>query len=95
MIKLLVRLAYFATLIIQGLIGVRIVLTIINADLSNDLAKWIVDKTDILISPFNNIIDSTINIGPIHIPAVLLVALVFYMIGGIVISELLKSYRGE
>lgn len=94
MIKLIVRIAYFISILIQAILGIRIILVAINAQgSSNELVQWIMTKTDFLIAPFKGIIDSTINIGSIHIPTILIVALVFYIIVGIVLSELLKSYN--
>ncbi len=94
MIKLLVRIGYFISIIIQATLGIRIILVGINAQSSsNELVKWIMTKTDFLIAPFKGIVDSTIHISNIKIPTVLLVALIFYIIVGIVLSELLKSYR--
>lgn len=96
MIKLLVRIGYFISIIIQATLGIRIILVGINAQSSsNELVKWIMTKTDFLITPFKGIVDSTLNIGTVKIPTVLLVALVFYVIVGIVLSELLKSYRAN
>lgn len=92
--KLLVRIGYFVSILIQATLGIRIILVAINAEnSSNELVQWIMTKTDFLIAPFKGIVDSTINIGQIHIPTILIVALVFYIIVGIVLSELLKSYR--
>ncbi|HKM20116.1 MAG TPA: hypothetical protein VJY47_02745 [Candidatus Dojkabacteria bacterium] len=94
MIKLLVRIAYFLSILVQATLGIRIILVAIHAEnSSNALVQWIMTKTDFLIAPFKGIVDSTINIGSVQIPTILVVALVFYIIVGIVLSELLKSYR--
>lgn len=96
MLKLIIRMAYFICLAIQAILGIRIVLVAINAQEStNALVQWIMTKTDFLIAPFLGIVDSTINIRNIHIPTILIVSLVFYIIVGIVLSELLKSYRNN
>ncbi len=95
MIKLLIRIAYFLCVIIQGIIGARIVLTIIGANRENEIVRWIMEKSEFLISPFTGILDKTINIYTIQIPAVLLVSMLFYIIAGIILSELLKTYREE
>ncbi|MGI6484363.1 MAG: hypothetical protein ACOX0R_01955 [Candidatus Dojkabacteria bacterium] len=95
MIKLLIRLAYFATIVIQGILGVRIVLIAINANPENDIVYWITRISDIVTAPFQGIVNSTINIWKIQIPAVLVLSLVFYIIIGIILSELLKSYRNN
>lgn len=93
MIKLIIRLAYFATIVIQGILGTRIVLMAINASSENQIVDWIFKISDILIAPFQGIVNSTINIWKIQIPAVLVVSLILYTIIGIILSELLKSYR--
>ncbi len=94
MIKLLLRLGYFLCVAIQAILGIRIVLVGISAEGSeNELVRWVMDKTDFLIAPFKGIVDSSLNIGKISIPTILFVAIVFYIIIGIVLSEALKSYR--
>jgi|GEM_PF-1246329 len=94
MIKLIIRIAYFLSIIIQATLGIRIILVGIHAESSsNKLVQWIMTQTDFLLGPFQGIVDSSINIGSISIPTVLILALVFYIIVGIVLSELLKSYK--
>lgn len=96
MLKLIIRIAYFLCLAIQAILGIRIILVAISAQGStNALVQWIMTKTDFLIAPFSGIVDSTINIRNIHIPTILIASLVFYIIVGIVLSELLKSYRNN
>ncbi|HPQ79252.1 MAG TPA: hypothetical protein PLG47_02245 [Candidatus Dojkabacteria bacterium] len=93
MIKLLIRIAYFLCVIIEGIIGVRIILFFINANQENQLVKWINNMSDLLITPFQGIVDSSIVIWKFEIPSVFIVSLIFYIIAGIICSELLKSYR--
>jgi hypothetical protein len=93
MIKLLIRLAYFATIIIQGILGIRIVLIAINANTENTVVYWIKKISDIVTAPFQGIVNSTISIWKIQIPALLVLSLVLYIIIGIIFSELLKSYK--
>jgi len=93
MIKLIIRLAYFASILIQGILGTRIVLIAINANTENSVVYWITKISDTVISPFQGIVNSTINIWKIQIPAILVVSLVLYIIIGIILSELLKSYK--
>ncbi len=96
MLKLIIRIAYSFCLAIQAILGIRIVLVAINAQNSpNALVQWIMTKTDFLLAPFVGIVDSTINIHNIHIPTILFVALIFYIIIGFVLSELLKSFRNN
>ncbi len=93
MIKLLIRLAYFASIIVQGILGIRIVLIAVDAGTDNAVAYWIKEISDILVSPFQGIVDSTINIWKIQIPSILVLSLVLYVIVSIILSELLKSYK--
>jgi hypothetical protein len=93
MIKLLIRLAYFAIIIIQGILGIRIVLIVINASTENSVVYWITKISDIVTTPFQGIVNSTINIWKIQVPALLVLSLVLYIIVGIILSELLKSYK--
>jgi len=91
--KLLIRLAYFASILIQGVLGIRIVLIAVGAGTDNTVAYWIKKISDVLVSPFKGIVDSTINIGKIQIPSLLILSLVIYVIVSIILSELLKSYK--
>ncbi len=91
--KLLIRLVYFASIIAQGILGIRIVLIAIDAGTNNAVAYWIEKISDILVSPFQGIVDSTINIWKIQIPSLLVLSLVLYVIISIILSELLKSYK--
>lgn len=94
MIKLLVRIGYFFSIFAQALLTIRIVLTAINANVEENIyAKWIVDKSDLLVRPFRGIVDSTINIWSVQIPSVLLIALLFFALCSVVCNQLLKSYK--
>lgn len=95
MIKLLIRLAYFLCIFIEGVIGLRIILHFINANSENYLVKWVTNISNIVTTPFQGIVDSIIKIWKFEIPSVLVVSLFFYIVAGIVLSELLKSYRNN
>jgi cell shape-determining protein MreC len=95
MIKLIIRIAYFLCVLIEGVIGLRIILYFINANSENQIVQWVNTISNILITPFQGIVDSTINFWKFEIPSVLIVSLFFYIVAGIVCSELLKSYRNN
>lgn len=96
MIKLIIKIAYFFSIFAQAILSIRIVLTAINANVQNNLyAKWIMEKSNFLLIPFKGIVDSTINIWSLKIPSVLFVALIFFVMCGIVCSQLLKAYKNE
>lgn len=95
MIKLLIRLAYFVCIFIEGVIGLRIILHFINAKQENYLVQWVTNISNIVTMPFQGIVDSIIKIWKFELPSVLVVSLFFYIVAGIVLSELLKSYRNN
>jgi len=95
MLKLIIRIAHIAVTLIQGLIITKIILIIINANQNNSLVKWIMDTSPIFIKPFEGIVTSSINIGNFSLPVDSLVALLFYVIVGFVLTELLKSFSKE
>ncbi len=95
MIKLLIRLAYFLCILIEGVIGLRIILHFINANSENYLVTWVTIISNIVTTPFQGIVDNIIKIWKFEIPSVLVVSLFFYIVAGIVLSELLKSYRNN
>ncbi|NMC08772.1 hypothetical protein GYA44_00365 [Candidatus Microgenomates bacterium] len=95
MFKLLIRLAYFAAIFVEGLIILRIILKLINASLENTFASWVVNMSSMFITPFDGIVSSTLQINKIEIELTSLVALLFYIIAAFVLSELLKSFSKE
>lgn len=95
MLKLLLRLAYIATNFIEALIIGRIVLLVINANTENSLASWILNTSTMFIEPFEGIIDNSIKINNMELSTTPLVALVFFIIAGFILSELLKSFSGD
>ncbi|MHC1716754.1 MAG: hypothetical protein AB9915_02640 [Candidatus Dojkabacteria bacterium] len=95
MLKLFIRLAYFATMFVEGLVLLRIILQIIKANLENSFAGWVTNTSTMFVKPFEGIVSSTLQVGKIEIELTALVALVFYIIAAFVLSELLKSFSRE
>lgn len=95
MLKLLIRLAYFAAISIEGLIILRIVLTIIKANLENSFASWVIHISSMFVEPFEGIVSSSLRINGMEISLTAFVALLFYIVAAFVLSELLKSFARE
>jgi hypothetical protein len=95
MLKLIIRLAYFAVVLIEGLILTRIVLLVINADLENDFAGWMFDTSSIFVKPFEGIVTTSLQINDFTLALTPFVALLFYIIIAFVLTELLKSFSRE
>lgn len=95
MFKLLIRLAYFAAIFVEGLVLLRIILSVIKANTENNFAGWVMHTSTMFITPFDGIISSTLQINKIEIELTALVALLFYIIAAFVLSELLKSFSKE
>ncbi len=95
MLKLLIRLVYTATMLIEALIMTRIVLSIINANIQNTIVSWIMNTSDIFVKPFEGITTNAIQIDRFTLSLTPIVALVFFMIAAFILSELLKSFSRE
>ena len=95
MLKLLIRLAYFAVISIEGLVILRIVLTIIKANLENSFASWVMHISSMFVDPFDGIVSSSLQINGTEIALTPFVALLFYIVAAFVLSELLKSFSRE
>lgn len=95
MLKLLIRLVYIFVMFIEALVITRIVLLLISANLSNSVASWIMNTSDMFVNPFDGIVTNALKINSIEIPVTSVVALVFYIIAAFILSELLKSFARE
>jgi hypothetical protein len=95
MLKLIIRLAYFAVIFIEGLIITRIALLVMNANLENNIANWVFNTSTMFITPFEGIVTSSLQINNFTLELTPFVALLFYIIIAFVLSELLKSFSRE
>jgi len=95
MLKLIIRLAYFGVIFIEGLIITRIVLLAINANLENNIANWVVSISGIFVNPFEGIVTNSLQINNFALELTPFVALLFYIIIAFILSELLKSFSRE
>ena len=95
MLKLIIRLAYFGVIFIEGLIITRIVLLVLNANLENKFANWVFNTSTIYVKPFEGLVTSSLQINNFTLELTPLVALLFYIIIAFVLSELLKSFSRE
>lgn len=95
MLKLIIRFAYFAVILVEAMILTRVVLLVINANTSNAFASWVLGASSMFVDPFDGIVNSSLQINNFTFPLTPLVALLFYIILGFVFSELLKSFSRE
>ncbi|MFA7628196.1 MAG: hypothetical protein WCY37_02155 [Candidatus Dojkabacteria bacterium] len=95
MLKLIIRLAYFCVILIEGLIITRIALLGMNANLENNFANWVFNTSTMFVKPFGGIVTSSLQINNFTLELTPFVALLFYIIIAFVLSELLKSFSRE
>ena len=95
MLKLIIRLSYFAVIFLEGLIITRIVLLAINANPENNFANWVFNTSTFFVKPFDGIVTSSLQISNFTLELTPFVALIFYIIMAFVLSELLKSFSRE
>jgi uncharacterized protein YggT (Ycf19 family) len=95
MLKLIIRVAYFAVIFIEGLIITRIALLVMNANLENNIANWVFNTSTMFLTPFEGIVTSSLQINNFTLELTPFVALLFYIIIAFVLSELLKSFSRE
>lgn len=95
MIKLIIRLSYILVMFIEALIITRIILLVINANMQNTFASWVMGISDMFVQPFNGIVTDSMKINTLVIPLTPIVALLFYIVAAFVLSELLKSFSRE
>jgi len=95
MLKLIIRLAYFGVIFIEGLIITRIALISMNANLENNFANWVFNTSTMFVKPFEGIVTSSLQINNFTLELTPFVALLFYIIIAFVLSELLKSFSRE
>ncbi len=95
MLKLIIRLAYFGVIFIEGLIITRIALLVMNANLENNIANWVFNTSTMFLTPFEGIVTSSLQINNFTLELTPFVALLFYIIIAFVLSELLKSFSRE
>lgn len=95
MLKLLIRLTYTATVLVEALIVTRVILSVIKANMQNTIVSWIMNTSDIFVKPFEGITTNTIQIDKFTLSLTPLVALVFFMIAAFILSELLRSFSRD
>jgi hypothetical protein len=95
MLRLILKLLYAATSLIEGLIIVRILLSILARNSSHTVIRWVNDTSTMFIAPFEGIVPSVLVIDNLEIALTPLIALVFYAIVGFVLSELVKAFSSN
>lgn len=95
MLKLIIRLAYIATMFVEALVMTRIILLALNASLENQFASWVMNTSSMFVEPFEGIVSNSIGIASFTLPLTPVVALLFYIVAAFILSELLKSFARD
>lgn len=90
----LFKILYILTTFIETILGLRILLKIVNANTQHQFVSWILNTSDIFISPFKGILSNEICLDTYCIELTPIVALSFFLIVGFVFSEIAKSSTG-
>lgn len=93
MLKLILRLAYTADILIETLIIIRILTSLFASQSTHAFIEWINTMSEIFISPFKGITPSVLVIDNTEIGLIPIIALVFFTIIGFVLSELIKAFK--
>lgn len=92
MFKLLFKIIYSAVVFVEMIVGFRIVLGFLNPDITNTFVSWVYDASSYFITPFKGIVSEYLTIDKFSIELTPFVALVFYIIVGFAISEIIKAF---
>ncbi len=92
MIKLLLKILYSAIVFVEMIIAFRIVLSFLNPDTSNTFVSWIYNASAYFINPFKGIVSEYVNIDNFSLELTPFVALLFFVITGFAISEIIKAF---
>lgn len=95
MIRLLIKLFYTGIILIEGLIGIRFILNLINANKKNEIVATVFEYSEPFVKPFYGITDSTFTLFGIVFDLNSLVALVFFMVIGYIAIELIKAFSRD
>lgn len=90
--SLIFKILYIFTRFVSTLILFRIILKIVNANITHSIVHWIIDTSDIFISPFVGILSEAICLDMYCIELTPIVSLIFFSIVGFVLSELGKVF---
>jgi hypothetical protein len=92
MFKVLAKIAYAALILIEGLIAIRFVIILINANPNNSLISLALNISEIFVKPFYGVVNDTWKFSGITFDLTCLVSLMFYMIMAFICLELIKAF---
>lgn len=96
MFRLLARIAYTIIVLIQGIIAIRFVARLFNLNSSNELVKWVIETSEIFVSPFYGVLDqSTLVVNGFTLDLNALVAGFFFLIAGFICIEIVKAFSAN
>lgn len=86
---------YIVSMLVQGVLIVKIILVVIKADMTNQFASLIDRYSNLFVQPFYGLVNSTLEINGAKLPLVFPAALVIYIVASFVLSEVLKTYSRD
>ena len=89
-VTMLQRFVYFITSIIVGLLAIRFIFSLLGANRGNAFANFIYSVTQPLVAPFFGLFNYTMRYGVARFEFETLVAIVVYLLIGILINQLLS-----
>ena len=95
MITFLLKIAYTLNTLIEGLIILRLVLSIFASNSTHSFVQWVYSMSDLFINPFEGIAPSTLIIDRFEIAVTPILALIFYAVLGFILSELVKALKSD
>lgn len=95
MLRLILKLAYTADILVESLIVIKILLSLFARNSSHRFVEWVNTITTTFVSPFEGIAPSILVIDKVEIALTPVIALLFYAIVGFILSELIKAFSSN
>ena len=92
MFKLIAKILYLLALFAELIIAIRFILNLVNADKTNIFATWIFKTSDILLQPFQGLVQESITFWGLYIELTSLLAIFCLMVLGYVLTEMIKTF---
>lgn len=95
MIKFIIKIGYTAVMLIEGLVIIKIILLLINANMTNGIASWINSMAEVFVSPFNGLVTNVLQINGVQISLLYPTVALIYAVVAFILGEVLKTFNRE
>jgi uncharacterized protein YggT (Ycf19 family) len=92
MFKLIAKILYVIALLAELIIAIRFILILVNAERNNVFANWIFNTSNILLQPFQGLVQQNITFWGLNIELTSLLAIFCLMVLGYVLTEMIKTF---